>query len=298
MIIINLYAEDKSKKQIPAIPVLTLLISAVVIAGMIGSAEAFTTRDIIEKTSEKAPIVKSGENIYIAWWGNRTGNHEVSFTRSTDNGATFQDVINLSNSPNGTSFDVRIAASDNNVYVTFIDDKTGFNQIYLTASNDNGATFGQPMLINEEVSPNSTQAFDEFGIPIADESGLVKPTDDHSPRIAASGNNVFVVWYSPEISGNWDVYFRASNDGGQTFGEIINISNTADRVSHLPEIAADGNNVYVTYWDSLPGDEKAFTRISTDGGQTFSAPIQLRAPTPTPAANATNTTTNTTTTAG
>jgi hypothetical protein len=262
----------------------------------IQSAEAFTVRDMDMK-SEEAPIVTSGENIYIAWWGNRTGgNDEVSFKRSTDNGVTFQDAINLSNSPNGTSFDVTMAAADNNVYVTFIDNKTGFNQIYLTASNDNGATFGQPILINKEVPLHSNQTYDEFGLPIADESGLVQVVDDHSTRISASGNNVYVAWYCHEIADNWDVYFRASNDGGQTFGETINISNSSDRVSHQPEIAADGNNVYVTYWDDLPGDKKVFTTISTDAGQTFGTPIQLRAPTPT-AANATNATTNTTTTA-
>jgi hypothetical protein len=256
----------------------------------IQSAEAFTVRDLDFK-SEKAPIVTSGENIYIAWWGNRTGgNDEVSFTRTTDNGVTFQDAINLSNSPNGISFDVTMAAADNNVYVTFIDNKTGFNQIYLTASNDNGTTFGQPILINEEVPPDSNQTYNEFGMPIADETGLVKLVDDHSTRIAASGNNVYIVWYDYEIADNWDVYFRASNDGGKTFGEIINISNTTDRVSHQPEIAADGNNVYVTYWDDMPLDKKAFTRISTDAGQTFGTPIQLRAPTPMAAANATSTT--------
>ena len=46
----------------------------------------------------KAPIVLSGDNIYIAWWTNKTGNYEVNFRASTDGGGSFGDKINLSNS--------------------------------------------------------------------------------------------------------------------------------------------------------------------------------------------------------
>ena len=46
---------------------------------------------------EEAPIPTSGDNVYITWWTNKTGNEEVMFRASTDNGATFGDKINLSN---------------------------------------------------------------------------------------------------------------------------------------------------------------------------------------------------------
>jgi len=45
--------------------------------------------------TKKAPIATSRDNIYIAWWSNKTGNNEVMFRASTDNGATFGDKINL-----------------------------------------------------------------------------------------------------------------------------------------------------------------------------------------------------------
>ena len=66
-------------------------------------------------------------------------------------------------------------------------------------------------------------------------------------------------------------------DGGKTFGETVNLSNSPDRVSHLPEITTDTQgNVYVTYWDDKLGeDKKQFATISTDEGRTFSSPIQL-----------------------
>lgn len=36
------------------------------------------------------------------------------------------------------------------------------------------------------------------------------------------GNNVYIVWWTNR-SGNWEVMFRASNDGGQTFDPGLNL---------------------------------------------------------------------------
>ena len=51
-----------------------------------------------EEQRTKAPIATSGDNVYIAWWTNKTGNNEVTFRVSSDDGKTFGDKINLSNS--------------------------------------------------------------------------------------------------------------------------------------------------------------------------------------------------------
>lgn len=46
---------------------------------------------------------------------------------------------------------------------------------------------------------------------------------------------------------NGEVIFRASGDGGKTFGDKINLSNTTDADSINAEIAADGANVVITW---------------------------------------------------
>jgi hypothetical protein len=51
-----------------------------------------------------------------------------------------------------------------------------------------------------------------------------------SPHIAILGQNVYVVWEDSTL-GNKEIYFRASNDGGQTFGETQNLSNNNKRSS-------------------------------------------------------------------
>jgi hypothetical protein len=91
----------------------------------------------------KAPIVTSGDNIYITWWTNKTGNNEVMFRASTDNGATFGDKINLSNSTKSESRDAQIAASGDRVFITWWERNQTVNEPILRISNDNGKTFGE-----------------------------------------------------------------------------------------------------------------------------------------------------------
>jgi hypothetical protein len=74
-------------------------------------AEAKRKRRLAEEAILKAPIATSGDNVYITWWSNKTGNFEVMFRASTDNGATFGDKINLSNTTEADSDDAEMAAS-------------------------------------------------------------------------------------------------------------------------------------------------------------------------------------------
>jgi hypothetical protein len=90
-----------------------------------------------------APVATSGDNIYITWWTNKTGNDEVMFRASTDNGKTFGDKINLSNSTNADSRDAQIDASGDRVFVTWWERNATKNEPVLRISNDNGKTFGE-----------------------------------------------------------------------------------------------------------------------------------------------------------
>ena len=89
-----------------------------------------------------APIAISGDNTYIVWWSNKTGNDEIMFRTSTDGGTTFADKINLSNSTDAESQDVEIAADGDNVIVTWWERNETSDEPVARMSNDNGATFG------------------------------------------------------------------------------------------------------------------------------------------------------------
>ena len=111
----------------------------------------------------------------------------------------------------------------------------------------------------------------------------INPNNLREPKapMAASqdGNNVYIVWWTNR-SGNWEVMFRASNDGGQTFGDKMNLSNSPDTQSQTAEILVVGNStVFVTWWELNenvhPHTNESVLRVSTDAGQTFGPVINL-----------------------
>jgi hypothetical protein len=91
----------------------------------------------------KAPPAITGDNIYVAWWTNKTGNNEVMFRASTDAGKTFGDKINLSNSPNANSTRVEIDSDANSVVVTWWETNQTSDVPVMRVSTDNGKTFGE-----------------------------------------------------------------------------------------------------------------------------------------------------------
>ena len=99
----------------------------------------------IGQKSIAAPIAISGDNIYIAWPTNKTGNDEVNFRASTDGGASFADKINLSNSTDADSQDVEIAAEGDNIIITWWERNQTAEEPVARISSDNGASF-EPLL--------------------------------------------------------------------------------------------------------------------------------------------------------
>ena len=95
--------------------------------------------------------------------------------------------------------------------------------------------------------------------------------------IATSGNNVYITWSSNKTTENFEIMFRASTDGGNSFGPKINLSNSTKVDSVDPSIGAEGRNVYVSWWEINDKDltrEPVF-RASNDDGATFGPILKL-----------------------
>jgi hypothetical protein len=113
--------------------------SVVINAPMIQSVEAAAKA---EQRSLGAPSTVVGDNIYITWWTNKTGNDEIMFRVSNDAGATFGDKINLSNTTASDSQDAEISADGSNVVVTWWERNQTSDEPAAKISTDNGQTFG------------------------------------------------------------------------------------------------------------------------------------------------------------
>ena len=141
---------DDRKIDLGVIMIITLVTTTIIgigIAPILQQHSAFAATFKIGLKAQ-APIATSGDkNVYVAWWTNKTGNDEVMFKASADAGKTFGNKMNLSNSPKSDSQDAQIAASGNNVYISWWDRNATTNEPVLRASNDNGKTFGPPFIL-------------------------------------------------------------------------------------------------------------------------------------------------------
>lgn len=94
--------------------------------------------------------------------------------------------------------------------------------------------------------------------------------------VAVTGRHVYVVWHTNDtINKNEEVFFRASNDGGKTFGDKVYLSHTTGSNSTRIEIDSDGDIVAVTWWESNQTDDVPALRISNDYGETFGPTLKL-----------------------
>jgi len=101
--------------------------------------------------------------------------------------------------------------------------------------------------------------------------------DSVYPQTESSQNNVYVAWQDNLFGDNrinYDILLKSSNDGGQTFGDVINLSNNSGFSEH-PQVAINGNNVYIVWADNTSLNRDVYLISSTDGGQTFGEAINL-----------------------
>ena len=201
---------------------------------------------------------------------------------SMDGGAAFGQTLSLSssnNNANANSFP-KVAAYNNHVYVIWNveknteqslssspEERSNSNNntgLYFAKSSDQAASFGEPIMVNH---PDQ-------------ELGEV--------QIAASGQDVYIVWGGSHINKVSNLSFIKSTDNGDTFSDSISITNNDYNNNNLNpsnvEISVDkvgdNNNVYIA-WQSListagqNNKEEILFKMSSDSGNTFGDTVNL-----------------------
>jgi hypothetical protein len=206
--------------------------------------------------------IPTSDTLYIVWQDESqgvNGTSDILFKRSTDEGASFGETINLSNDT-GNSTDPDIASTyRGNIYVVWRDDSAGTEQILFQRSNDNGTSFGTGLSEHLTLSNNTEQVIQAV-----------------QPQVTSDNGNVYVIWSQGSFDdGVTDIFFKRSTDGGASFGETINLSNTADSLSSLGSITLLDRDVYIAWSDGPFSKGEVDFRRSTDGGASFGETINL-----------------------
>jgi hypothetical protein len=111
------------------------------------------------------------------------------------------------------------------------------------------------------------------------ETNNLTQNDDDSvyPQISSSSDNIYIVWQESVGSygtTNYDIFFKKSNDNGNSFGSSINLSDNEGFSEH-PQIASVGINIYVVWVDESSGEREIMFSKSSDSGKTFSDSIVI-----------------------
>lgn len=192
-------------------------------------------------------------NLYVAWEDDFNSQSDISFSSSSDKGATFSAPKNLSNN-SGSSISAQLAVdSSGNVSVIWADKTPGTFNILFTRSTDKGATFSSPKNVSNSLGSST------------------------NPQISVdAGGNIYAVWQGnvpPSLSR--DIFFARSADGGATFAAPQSLAN-AFGSTPFPWLTVDAaGNINVSWTDTTLGNPQTFFTQSTDRGATFSATQNL-----------------------
>lgn len=192
-------------------------------------------------------------NLGVVWEDDTAVTSDISFSHSSDYGATFSIPESLS-LHTGNSMSAQIGIDLNgNTDVVWANNSPGNFDIFFSRSSDGGATFSSPKNISNSAGLSQNP---QLGI---DAKGNINVAwQDNTPQ-------------NPSL----DIYFARSSDGGVTFSSPLNVSNNSG-FSQNAFLAIDaGANINLAWEDGTPGNDDIFFSRSTDSGATFSTPLNL-----------------------
>ncbi|WP_458718687.1 sialidase family protein [Candidatus Nitrosocosmicus sp. R] len=267
--------------------------------------------------SELAKFAVAGKNISVIWLDDSSGYRDVHFKRSIDGGKTFEKTMNLGNIPGG-AYDHQIAVINNYVFVIWEQSPDNNGQIFFKRSIDGGKTFEKTMNLGNNTGLSGTpqilvskgNSVENGGNSLhvyiiwhdSSEGIVLRKSDDGGntfgkalslsennpfaffPKIATKGNNIYAIWITIYNKGTEnetrDVSFAKSIDRGNSFGNVVNLTNNA-KISFNAQLASSGNNVYVLWTngtivkDDFPILTDTMFKYSNNSGQTFQDTISL-----------------------
>ena len=197
-------------------------------------------------------ITSSGSNIHLSWVNKdlEEGTWKVFYKNSSDGGINWGEDTWLSvNSPD--AYCPSIAASGSDVYVVWNDNRDGNGnlEIYYRKSSDNGLTWGPETRLTND------------------------PANSLLPSVSASGSSVDVAWMDSRTT-TWDIYYKGSKDGGESWGNDIQVTNDP-YTSGFPNIAYSNSVLHLVWGDTRSGYNDVYYNYSVDGGMTWAEETQL-----------------------
>lgn len=223
--------------------------------------------DTGETAAQSPRLAAAGASVYAVWTDYRSGDADIFFACSANEGTTWQAPILVNDDGGASTQEQPSVACDGagTAYVVWTDYRNGEADIYLS-SWSGGTTFSANTMVNPATA-------------------LGEATE---PVIALEGSTLYVAW-TDTYNANSDIYFRRSSDGGVSWDAEIEVNDILTGDQYAPAIAVDGSgNVFLAWTDTRDGNADIYTAAGSDSGGVIAFGPDLRADDDTGTADATD----------
>lgn len=208
-----------------------------------------------ESSIHPSIVTDQSGTIYIVWQDARDipsedGYWGIYFTKSIDQGETWSTPKRI-NAPSNDGHTPHIIVDQNSIIHLVWSGapaEENYYEIYYKNSTNGGNTWSEDIRLTHA------------------------PDDSFTPTIATYGNTLHLVW-SDKRDGNFEIYYKKSTNGGETWGDDVRLTNDSGD-SKLPSIAVDlTGNIHVAWYDKRGDVYKIYYINSSDNGVTWNDEI-------------------------
>ena len=214
----------------------------------------------------------SGKDIYVSWNGPEGGDLYVG--QSHDYGASWTQQKLSDSKRYYYAYDARVLADGTVVFAESSLQYSGLTNLsgevwhHVVISRDGGATWTDTVVAKVPL-----------GEPCVADGCNPDFYEGQTSVVADKPGHLVFAYEGPTLAGAPQrVYVSASSDEGRTWSPGTPLS-TAGENATQPRLASYGGDVRLWYMQTLGGDDpdawNVWYRSSTDGGQTWSAPVQI-----------------------
>ena len=213
---------------------------------------------------------------------------DIFASKSTNDGSTWSSPQEVGSDRyyEGDSSAIALSHSGDYLYAVYVDTgdadpngETNGNDalnndgdIFFERSSDDGDSWGDAIVISKGV--NDGRSYETFDYPSYYYSY-------YAPAVTSYGNYVYVLWseYSFDDVQNQIKFAYSSNSGSSWSDPIVLSTSDSSTNSLAPAIVAYGNNVYVTWQDTVSSGTvityDIVTRSSENNGETWSSQTSI-----------------------
>ena len=191
-------------------------------------------------------IIAAGANgtVYLTWWN--FGSSNILFESSSDRGKTWSPIVRVNDRDGSASGGfpqyplpaMNVDPKSGAIYVSWADSRNGDPDIYFANSTDGGKTWGTNHRTNDNTD-NSQQ---------------------YMVDLAVDGAGTVHAAWEDRRTGNWNIFYSNSTDGGRTWSKNVRVTSAEtpgsyDRPGDYFAIEAGPNNYIYVVWTDGRGDD-------------------------------------------